>query len=53
MKSKQFNNIMDDLLKNYKIYAPKLLKNKGTFSDTDMVRYGEVKTIDEIEFDKK
>lgn len=50
---KQFNKIMDRLEKNYKIYAPKVLKNKGTFSDTNMVRYGEVKTIDEIEFDKK
>ncbi|WFN63230.1 anaerobic sulfite reductase subunit AsrA [Clostridium tetani] len=53
MKTKEFNNILDKLAKDYKIYAPKLLRNKGTFSDTDMVRYGEVKTIDEIEFNKK
>ncbi|RXM56910.1 anaerobic sulfite reductase subunit AsrA [Clostridium tetani] len=53
MKAKEFNNILDKLSQDYKIYAPKLLKNKGTFSDTDMVRYGEVKTIDEIEFNKK
>lgn len=49
----KFNKIMDELSANYKIYAPKLLKNKGTFSDTDMVRYGEVYKIEEVEFNKK
>ncbi|MBE6065155.1 anaerobic sulfite reductase subunit AsrA [Clostridium cochlearium] len=53
MELKDFNYILDKISENYKIYAPKLLKGKGTFSDTDMVRYGEVKTIDEIEFNKK
>ncbi|GAA0716668.1 anaerobic sulfite reductase subunit AsrA [Clostridium malenominatum] len=53
MSSKKFNNLMNELMKNYRIYAPKLLKNKGTFSDTDMVRYGEVSKIEEIEFNKK
>lgn len=53
MSSQKFNNIMNELMKNYRIYAPKLLNNKGTFSDTDMVRYGEVCKIEEIEFNKK
>jgi anaerobic sulfite reductase subunit A len=47
----------DDFLKNikgeYKVYAPMLLKGKGTFSDTDTVRYGEVNSISQIEFNKK
>ncbi|MEL5865700.1 anaerobic sulfite reductase subunit AsrA [Clostridium cochlearium] len=53
MELEDFNYILDKISESYKIYAPKLLKGKGTFSDTDMVRYGEVKTIDEIEFNKK
>ena len=47
------NNIFEDLSKEYLIYAPKLFEGEGTFSDTDRVRYGEIKTIDEIVFDKK
>ncbi|WP_315119055.1 anaerobic sulfite reductase subunit AsrA [uncultured Clostridium sp.] len=53
LSTEKFNNIMKELESNYKIYAPKLLKNKGTFSDTDMVRYGEISKIEEIEFNKK
>ncbi|GAB6167817.1 anaerobic sulfite reductase subunit AsrA [Clostridium carnis] len=42
-----------ELSKEYKIYAPKVLEGKGTFSDTDIVRYGEVSSVEEIEFNKK
>lgn len=30
-----------------------VLKNKGTFSDTDMIRYGEIDRLEEVEFNKK
>ena len=41
------------LSKEYIIFAPKVFKGEGTFSDTDIVRYGEISTIEEIEFNKK
>lgn len=48
-----FNRALKELSKEYKIYAPKVLEGKGRFSDTDMVRYGEISTVEEIEFNKK
>ncbi|MBU5485178.1 anaerobic sulfite reductase subunit AsrA [Clostridium sp. MSJ-11] len=53
LSMEKFNNVMKELRRNNKVYGPKLLKNKGTFSDTDMVRYGEVNEIQDIEFNKK
>ena len=53
LSNKEFNNILDELKKEYKIYAPKLFKGKGRFSDTDLVRYDEISSIEEIEFGKK
>jgi anaerobic sulfite reductase subunit A len=51
--TKEFNGFLKKLEEEYKIYAPVNLKGKGTFSDTDTVRYGQVTTIEEIEFNKK
>ena len=53
MDSKKFNSILKELQKDYKVYAPVLLKGKGTFSDTDTIRYSEINTIEEVVFDKK
>lgn len=47
------NHVLDELSKEYVIYGPKLFKGEGTFSDTDRIRYGEIKAIEEIVFDKK
>lgn len=47
------NSALKELSKEYKIYAPKVFEGAGTFSDTDRIRYGEVNTIEEIEFDIK
>ncbi|ELC8441307.1 anaerobic sulfite reductase subunit A [Clostridium perfringens] len=48
-----FDKIIDCLKKEYKIYAPKVMEGKGRFSDTDMTRYGEIDSINDIEFLKK
>lgn len=48
-----FDKIIDCLKKEYKIYAPKVMEGKGRFSDTDMTRYGEIDSINDIEFSKK
>ncbi|MFT8350258.1 anaerobic sulfite reductase subunit AsrA [Clostridium saccharoperbutylacetonicum] len=47
------NTLLNTLSKEYLIYAPKVFKGDGCFSDTDTIRYGEVSTIDEIVFDRK
>ena len=41
------------LSERYLIYAPTLFEQGGHFSDTDLVRYGQVSSAEEIVFDKK
>jgi anaerobic sulfite reductase subunit A len=53
LKVEEFNKGLNELRKKYRIYAPKVLEGQGRFSDTDIVRYGEVSKIEEIEFNKK
>ncbi|MBU3111627.1 anaerobic sulfite reductase subunit AsrA [Clostridium lacusfryxellense] len=49
----KFDQQLETLRQEYKVYAPVKIKGKGTFADTDAVRYGEIKSIKEIEFDVK
>lgn len=37
----------------YDVFAPKVMVGEGCFSDTDIIRYGKVNSLDEIEWDKK
>lgn len=41
------------LTKQYDLYAPKIMKGEGCFSDTDVIRYGKITSLVEIEWDKK
>lgn len=43
------NQIFDTLRRKYKIYAPKRLKNIGRYSNTDVIRYKEIRCVEEIE----
>ena len=47
-----FNQGLEKLKSEYKILAPKTTPFKGTFSDTDITKYEEIRTIEEIEFNK-
>ena len=47
------NGLFDELKKEYKIYAPKRFAKAGRYSDTDIIRYAEVNSIEEIVFDEK
>lgn len=49
----QANEILAKLRETYQIYAPKRFPKQGRYSDTDIVRYAEVKTLEEIVFDQK
>lgn len=48
-----FNEALKNISKEYKIYAPKVLNGKGTFSDTDSIKYAEVDSIEDMEFNEK
>ena len=48
-----FDEALKKLSEKYKIYAPAMLAGMNTFSDTELIRYEEVKSITEIEFEKK
>lgn len=50
---KEVNSLFEELKKKYKIYAPKRFAKQGRYSDTDIIRYDEVSTVEEIEFKEK
>lgn len=39
--------------KQFEVYAPKRMEGEGCFSDTDIIRYDKVKSLEEIVWDKK
>ena len=49
----QFDQVLEKLGEQYRLYAPVLKKGEGRFQDTDVVIYDYVKTSGEIEFHKK
>ncbi len=49
----QMNQALQELKKSYIVYAPKCFENGGRFSDTDCIRYGEIHSIADVEFEKK
>lgn len=48
-----FNEGLKYLSNDYKILAPVSMPYKGTYSDTDVVRYQEVSSIEEMELNRK
>lgn len=48
---------INDLIETYGelglVYGPKLYPGEGRFSDTDLIRYGEIGSIDDLVLDKK
>ena len=47
------DGIFHQWAKKYDIFAPVLMEGEGCFSDTDIIRYGKVNSLDEIEWNKK
>lgn len=47
------NAVIKKWSKDYIIFAPKCFEGNGAFSDTDVIRYEQVESVDEIIFDKK
>ncbi|BEP29243.1 anaerobic sulfite reductase subunit AsrA [Helicovermis profundi] len=48
-----FNDYLEKLSEKYRIFAPIVKEGKGKFAETNVVGYGEIKTLEEIEIDKK
>ena len=53
VSTSEFNNSLIRLKEKYKLFAPVSIPYKGTYSDTDVVRYKEIDNIEEIELSKK
>lgn len=53
MSRKTADEIFNRLKQDYDIFAPKLFAGEGCFSDTDVIRYGKIRALDEIEWKRK
>ena len=53
LEKNQLNQVLKAVSDEYLIYAPTCMKDKGRFSDTDCVRYGQIHKIEEVEFERK
>ena len=49
----QFDEGLKKLSEKYKIFAPKTFEKRGTYSDTDVVRYALVKSFSEMNWEDK
>ena len=49
----EFDQVLKELGKQYRLYAPVLKKGEGRFSETDVVIYDFIKSSEEIEFEQK
>lgn len=53
LNSTQAEKLFSALEKDYAIYAPKRFPKQGRYSDTDIIRYGQVHCFEEIVWDEK
>ena len=47
------SRLLENLKKDYDVFAPRLYAGAGCYSDTDIVRYGIIESFDEIVWDEK
>lgn len=53
VSSERMDKIINELKKEYKIYAPKRFEKRGWKSNTDLIRYDEINSMEEIVYDVK
>lgn len=53
VSTKRMNEILKALQKDYKIYAPVRFEKRGRYSDTDLIRYAEINSIEDVVYDEK
>ena len=49
----KFQTVFDSWRKKYDIYAPKVFEGTGRFSETDVVRYGKVTDLADIDWNDR
>ena len=49
----EFDRGLEELSKKYLIFAPRTFEKRGTYSDTDTVRYAKVKSFAEMNWEDK
>ena len=53
LSKEKADKIFQSWAEKYDVFAPVLMEGEGCFSDTDIIRYGKVKNLDDIEWKKK
>lgn len=53
LKHQLFNTFLDELSQKYRIFGPVLMAGKGKHSDTDVIGYGEINSLDDLVVDRK
>lgn len=53
LKLQEVNDLFNELKKEYIIYAPKKFEKQGRYSDTDIIKYDEINSVEEIVFKEK
>ncbi|MBY0756232.1 anaerobic sulfite reductase subunit AsrA [Clostridium sardiniense] len=53
IRTKDLNSVFEKMSGSYKIVAPIVVEGAGRCSETDIVRYDEVKRVEDIEFNRK
>ena len=53
LSQKEAEQMFQKWTKRYEIFAPMLMEGEGCFSDTDIIRYGKIISLDEVVWDKK
>ncbi len=53
LSRKTADEVFGKLKERYDIFAPKLFQGEGCFSDTDIIRYGKIDSLDEIEYERR
>lgn len=53
LRNHEMQQLFDALSRDYTLLGPVKMKGEGTYSDTDVIRYGELKKWEELEWDVK
>ena len=53
LSKQETTQLFEKLSEKYDIYAPKLFKNEGRFSETDVIKNDKIKSLDEVVWDHK
>ena len=53
LNRQEIEKLFEKLGQEYDIYGPKVFEGNGCFSDTDVIRYGKLETMEELVWDRK